>query len=131
MKKILLSLLLAGGVQNSFAMHAGGGQAAESGFRLEGQVPVVFEDGLVVYLDLQRLKELNSGLLEGMLFTADGLSRLGEFSEDNTLVMQEFTNLADFEKFETALKRPLQVAIADMVDFFKNIEFSWGNVDCL
>ena len=83
MKKILLSLLLAGTVQNSFAMGScgggaaqGGGQAAESGFRLEGRIPVIFRDGLVVYLDLQRLKALNSGLLEGMLFTEAGLSRI-------------------------------------------------------
>ena len=130
MKKILLSLLLAGTVQNSFAMGScGGGQAAESGFRLEGRIPVIFRDGLVVYLDLQRLKELNSGLLEGMLFTADGLSRLGEFSEDNTLVMEEFTNLADFEKFEKILKLPLQGEIADMVDFFKKADFLGINTD--
>ena len=136
MKKILLSLLLAGTVQNSFAMGScgggaaqGGGQAAESGFRLEGRIPVIFSDGSVVYLDLQRLKALNSWLLEGMLFTADGLSRLGEFSEDNTLVIQEFTNLADFENFETALKRPLQGEIADMVDFFKKADFLGINTD--
>ena len=95
MKKILLSLLLAGGVQNSFAMGScgggaaqGGGQAAESGFRLEGRVTVVFEDGSIINLDLQRLKALNSGLLEGILFTADGLSGIGEVSEDNPLVME-------------------------------------------
>ena len=50
MKKILLSLLLAGGVQNSFAMGSCGGGAAqggtaESGSRLKGRVPVIFRDG--------------------------------------------------------------------------------------
>ena len=136
MKKILLSLLLAGTVQNSFAMGScgggaaqGGGQAAESSSRLEGQVPVVFEDGLVVYLDLQRLKALNSCLLESILFTADGLSGFGKSSEDNKLVMEEFSNLADFESFETALKRPLQGEIADMVDFFKKADFLGINTD--
>ena len=137
MKKILLSLLLAGTVQNSFAMGScgggraaqGGGQAAESGFRLEGRIPVIFRDGLVVYLDLQRLKELNSGLLEGMLFTADGLSGIGEVSEGNPFVMTRFANLADFEKFETALKLPLQGEIADMVDFFKKADFLGINTD--
>ena len=138
MKKILLSLLLAGGVQNSFVMGScggggraaqSGGQAAESGFRLEGRIPVIFKDGSVVYLDLQRLKALNSGLLERILFTADGLSGFGESSEDNKLVMEEFTNLADFENFETALKRPLQGEIADMVDFFKKADFLGINTD--
>ena len=131
MKKILLSLLLAGTVQNSFAMGScgGGGQAAESGFRLEGQVPVVFRDGLVVYLDLQRLKALNSGLLQGILFTADGLSGIGEVSEGNPFAMTRFENLAAFEKFETALKLPLQGEIADMVDFFKKADFLGINTD--
>jgi hypothetical protein len=92
MKKILLSLLLAGGVQNSFAMQGGGavqggGQAAESGSIVETQVPVAFEDGSVVYLDLQRLKALNSGLLEVMLFTADGLPLIKELSESNPFAM--------------------------------------------
>ena len=136
MKKILLSLLLAGTVQNSFAMGScgggaaqGGGQAAESGFRLEGRIPVIFRDGLVVYLDLQRLKELNSGLLQGILFTADGLSGIGEVSEGNPFAMTRFANLADFEKFETALKLPLQGKIADMVDFFKKADFLGINTD--
>ena len=131
MKKILLSLLLAGTVQNSFAMGScgggaaqGGGQAAEFGSIVEGQVPVVFSDGLVVYLDLHRLRALNSGLLEGILFTADGLSGIGEVSEDNPLVMEKvFANLEDFEKFEKIFKGQLSGEIADMVDFFKKADF--------
>ena len=97
MKKMLLSLLLAGGVQNSFAMGScgggaaqSGGQAAESGFRLEGRIPVIFKDGLVVYLDLQRLRALNSGVLQGSLFTEEGLSRLGEVLEGNPFDMTRF-----------------------------------------
>jgi ankyrin repeat protein len=137
MKKILLSLLLAAGVQNSFAMGScgggraaqGGGQAAESSSRLEGQVPVLFSDGSVANLDLKRLKALNSGLLERVLFTADGLSGLGKSSEDNLIVMQEFTNLADFEKFEKILKGQLSGEIADMVDFFKKADFLGINTD--
>ena len=101
----------------------GGGQAAESGSIVETQVPVVFEDGSVANLDLQRLKALNSGLLEGMLFTEAGLSIIGEFSEDNPLVMEVFANLENFKKFETELKDPLQGKIADMVDFFKKADF--------
>ena len=104
MKKILLSLLLAGGVQNSLAMQAAGGdQAAESGSRVEGEVPVKFSDGSVANLDLQRLRELNSGLLQGMLFTENGLSSIREGStkdKHNLIVMQEFTNLEDFENFD-------------------------------
>jgi hypothetical protein len=130
MKKILLSLLLAGGVQNSFAMQSAGGvQAAESGFRVEGQVSVKFSDGSVANLDLQRLQALNSGLLQGMLFTADGLSGLGELSEDKPFHMEVFVDLADFVKFETALKLPLQGEIADMVVFFKKADFLEINTD--
>ena len=132
MKKILLSLLLAGGVQNSFAMGScggggraaqGGGQAAESGSRLEGQVPVVFEDGLVVYLDLQRLKELNSGLLEVMLFTAENASFIKELSESNPFDMTRFENLAAFEKFEKILQGQLSGEIADMKAFIEAANF--------
>ena len=137
MKKILLSLLLAGGVQNSFVMGScggggaaqGGGQAAESGSRVEGRIPVVFKDGLVVYLDLQRLKALNSCLLESILFTADGLSGFGKSSEDNKLGMEEFEDLADFENFEKILKGQLSGEIADMVDFFKKADYLDINTD--
>ena len=136
MKKILLSLLLAGGVQNSFAMGSygggaaqGGGQAAEYVSRVEGQVPVVFSDGSVANLDLHRLKALNSGLLEGMLFTEEGLSGLGELSEDKPFPMEVFANLADFEKFEEILKGQLSGEIADMVDFFKKADFLGINTD--
>ena len=123
MKKILLSLLLAGGVQNSFAMQdAGGGQAAESGFRLEGQVPVIFKDGSVANLDLQRLQALNSGLLEGMLFTADGFY-LGDVSEGNPFAMTRFANLAAFENFEKILKGELSGEIADMKAFIEDADF--------
>ena len=128
MKKILLSLLLAGGVQNSFAMQAGGaaqdgGQAAESSFRLEGQVPVAFEDGSVVYLDLQRLKALNSGLLERVLFTADGSPLIKELSEGNPFAMTRFENLADFEKFEKILQGQLSCEIADKLAFIEHVDF--------
>ena len=121
MKKILLSLLLAGGVQNSFVMGScNGGEAAESGSRLEGQVPVKFSDGSVANLDLQRLRELNSGLLQGMLFTENGLSSIREGStkdKHNLIVMQEFTNLEDFENFEKILKDELSGEIANMVEY--------------
>jgi ankyrin repeat protein len=131
MKKILLSLLLAGGVQNSFVMGSygggraaqGGGQAAESSFRLEGQVPVAFEDGSVVYLDLQRLKALNSGLLERVLFTADGSPLIKELSESNPFAMTRFENLADFEKFEKILQGQLSGEIADKLAFIEHVDF--------
>jgi hypothetical protein len=127
MKKILLSLLLAGGVQNSFVMGScNGGEAAESSSRLEGQVPVKFSDGSVANLDLQRLRELNSGLLQGMLFTENGLSSIREGStkdKHNLIVMQEFTNLEDFENFEKILKDELSGEIANMVDFCKKAIF--------
>ena len=125
MKKILLSLLLAGGVQNSFAMGScgGGGQAAESSSRVEGQVPVVFEDGLVVYLDLQRLKALNSRLLEVMLFTSENASFIKELSESNPFAMTRFENLADFEKFEKILQGQLSGEIADKLAFIEHVDF--------
>ena len=125
MKKILLSLLLAGGVQNSFVMGScgGGGQAAESGSIVETQVPVVFEDDLKTHLYLQKLKALNSGLLKRILFTADGSSCFEEVSEDNPLDMRVFANMEDFVKFEAALRCPLQGEITDMVDFFKKADF--------
>ena len=132
MKKILLSLLLAGTVQNSFVMGScggggraaqSGGQAAESGFRLEGRIPVIFKDGLVVYLDLQRLRALNSGVLQGSLFTEEGLSRLGEVLEGNPFDMTRFVNLEDFEKFEKILKGQLSSKIRDMVKFIEDANF--------
>ena len=125
MKRILLSLLLAGTVQNSFVMQAacGGGQAAESSSIVERQVPVVFKDRLMVYLDLQRLKVLNSGLLKSMLFTPNGLSCFKELSESNPFVMKVFSNLENFEQFEKILKGQLSGEIAEMVKFIEDANF--------
>jgi len=130
MKKILLSLLLAGGVQNSFAMEScggkaaqGGGQSAESGSIVETQIPVVFEDGSVANLDLKRLTALNSGLLEVMLFTAENASFIKELSESNPFAMTRFENLADFEKFEKILQGQLSGEIADKLAFIEHVDF--------
>ncbi|NDH09796.1 MAG: hypothetical protein EBY16_09360, partial [Gammaproteobacteria bacterium] len=65
----------------------------------------------------------NSGLLEGMLFTEEGLSGLGELSESNPFVMTRFENLADFEKFEKILKGQLSGEIADMKAFIEAADF--------
>ena len=124
MKKILLSLLIVCIVQNNLAMQAGGGgQAAEFSSRVETQIPVVFEDGSKTYLDLQRLNALNSGLLEGILFTADGLSCFKELSESNPFVMKVFSNLENFEQFEKILKGKLSGEIAEMVKFIEDANF--------
>ena len=119
MKKILLSLLMVGAIQKSYAMQAAGGGNVQTGL-----VYVQFSDSSLSQLDLQRLRALNSGFLETTIFSNERFFTQEVGSQECPLILSDvFHNVDEFLQFERTLHGQLDGEIQDMVQFIKKANF--------